>query len=87
MNRIKKRVTNWKWWVALTVSVPLTTIFAIVGMPLFAIGIAAVAAAEWIGMGIITVLHGLHVFAHGWAERVKYDGVLGVFTIAEKNND
>lgn len=87
MSRIKKRVTNWKWWVALTVAVPLSAIFILVGMPLFAIGLVAVAAAEWIGLRIITVLHELHAFAHGWANRVKYDGILYVYNIEEKNND
>lgn len=87
MNKIKKRFSNWKWWAMLTVYLPLAAIFVLIGVPLFFIGVLAVATAEWYGIWLIAVLHRLHVFAHGWANRVKYDGVFGELTIEEKNND
>lgn len=87
LNKIKKRFSNWKWWAMLTVYLPLAAIFVLIGMPLFLIGVLAVAAAEWYGMWIIDVLHRLHVFAHGWARGIEYKGVLVEFNIEEKNSD
>lgn len=87
MNKIKKRFSSWKWWASLSVILPLFAIFLLVGMPLFLIGILAIATVEGYVMLLFRVMHRLHVFAHGWANEVRYDGVLGKLTLKEKNND
>lgn len=87
MKKIKNRFSNWKWWTSLTVALPLIAILLLISAPLFIAGVVAVVVAEWYVKWMIGILYRLHVFAHGWAKGINYDGVLVEFTIEEKNND